>query len=131
MTNPNIVSVSTIYGESIGQALATDVTTVIMTVEQHALVKVNYIAITNTHATVAIDVSVAITKNGFTSAGVASGDDNAGVFFLAKTVNLPADDVLVVLDKPIYLMEYDNLEAGASATTGDIFVSFEVINDAA
>ena len=130
MANPNKISISSLYGESIGQALTTDVTIVIMTVAEHALVKINYIAVTNTHATAAIDVSVAITKAGFTSAGVASGDDNAGIFFLAKTINCPADDVLVVLDKPIYLMEFANLEAGARAATGDIFVSYEVINDA-
>ena len=130
MANPNIVSVTSIYGESLGEALTTTVTTVIMTVSSSALVKINYISVTNTHATNAIDVSVAITKAGFTSAGVASGDDNAGIFFLVKTVNCPADDVLVVLDKAIYLMEGDNLEAGASVATGDIFISYEVINDA-
>ena len=32
MANPNIVSVSSIYGESIGEALTTTVTTDIMTV---------------------------------------------------------------------------------------------------
>ena len=130
MANPNIVSVTSIYGESIGQALTTTLTAVVMTVATHALVKINYIQIANDHATIATDVTVAITKADFTSAGVASGDDNAAEIYLASTVSCPADDVLVVLDKPIYLMEYDNIEAGASATTGDIFVSFEVINDA-
>ena len=130
MANPNIVSVTSIYGESLGEALTTYVTTVIMTVSAEKLVKINYIQVANDHATNAIDVTVAITKADFTSAGVASGDDNAAIIFLASTVNCPADDILVVLDKPIYLMEGDNLEAGASAATGDIFISYEVINDA-
>ena len=130
MANPNIVSVTSIYGESIGQALTTTLTAVVMTVSTHALVKINYIQVANDHATTAVAVTVAITKNGFTSAGVGSGDDNAGIVYLASTINLPSDDILVVLDKPIYLMEFDNLEAGANPATADIFVSYEVINDA-
>ena len=130
MANPNIVGVTSIYGESLGEALTTDVTTVIMTVSAEKLLKINYIQVANDHATIAIDVTVAITKADFTSAGVASGDDNAAIIFLASTVSCPADDVLVVLDKPIYLMEGDNLEAGANPATGDIFISYEVINDA-
>jgi hypothetical protein len=37
---------------------------------------------------------------------------------------------LVVIDKPIYLMETDILEAGANPATADIFISYEVIDDA-
>ena len=130
MANPNIVNVTSIYGESIGQALTTSVDAVVMTVSTHALVKINYIQVANDHATIAVAVTVAITKADFTSAGVASGDDNAAIIYLASTINLPSDDILVVLDKPIYLMEGDNLEAGADPATADIFVSYEVINDA-
>ena len=130
MANPNIVSVSSIYGESIGEALTTSVDTVIMTVASNKLLKINYIQVCNDAASALTVVTVAITKADFTSDGVASGDDNAGVAFLASTVTLPADDVLVVLDKPIYLMEGDNLEAGANPATADIFISYEVIDDA-
>ena len=130
MANPNIVSVSSIYGESIGEALTTTVTTDIMTVAANKLVKINFISVTNTHASTAVDVTVAINKQGFTSAGIGSGEDNAGTFALASTVNLPADDVLVVVDKPIYLMETDILEGGASVATADIFISYEVLDDA-
>ena len=130
MANPNIVSVSSIYGESIGEALTTTVTTDIMTVAANKLVKINFISVTNTHATTAVDVTVKIVKTGFTSAVIGSGEDNAGTFALASTVNLPADDVLVVLDRPIYLMETDVLEGGASVATADIFISYEVLDDA-
>ena len=130
MANPNIVSVTSIYGESIGEALTTTLTTDIMSVTTHKLIKINYISVVNTHATVAIDVTIAIVKTGFTSAGIGSSEDNAGTFYLAKTVNLPADDVLVVIDKPIYLMENDALEGGASVATAHIFVSYEVLDDA-
>ena len=130
MANPNIVSVVSIYGESIGEALTTTVTTDIMTVAAGKLVKINSIIVTNTHATNATAITVSIVKAGFTSAGIAADQDNAGTFKLASTMNLPADDSLVLVDKPIYLMEGDVLEGGASVATADIFISYEVINDA-
>ena len=130
MANPNVVAVTSIYGESIGEALTTTVTTDIMTVAANKLVKINFISVTNTHATTAVDVTVSIVKAGFTSAGIGSGEDNAGTFALASTVNLPADDVLIVVDRPIYLMETDVLEGGASVATADIFISYEVLDDA-
>jgi len=130
MANPNIVSVSSIYGQSMGEALTTTITTDIMTCQANKILKINYIGVSNTHATNATDVTVAITKVAFTSGGIADAEDNAGTFKLASTVNLSADDALIVLDKPIYLMEGDQLEAGANPATADIFVSFEVIDDA-
>ena len=129
MANPNIANVTSIHGESIGEALTTTVTTDIMTVAADKLVKINSIIITNTHATNATAVTVSIVKAGFTSAGIGASEDNAGTFKLASTMNIPADDSLVLIDKPIYLMELDVLEGGASAATADIFISYEVIND--
>ena len=130
MANPNIVSVSSIYGESIGEALTTTVTTDIMTVASNKLLKINYISVANDHASTDVVVTVAIVKAGFTSDGIGSGEDNAATIYLASTVDCPADDVLVVLDKPIYLMEGDVLVGGADPATADIFISYEVIDDA-
>jgi hypothetical protein len=130
MANPNIVAVTSIKGESIGEALTTTLTTDIMTVASNKLLKINYIQVANDHASTAIDVTVAIVKAGFTSDGIGSGEDNAATIYLASTVRCPADDILVVVDKPIYLMEGDVLEGGASAATADIFISYEVIDDA-
>ena len=130
MANPNIIAVTSIYGESIGEALTTTLTTDIMTVAAEKLIKINYIQVANDHASTAIDVTVAIVKAGFTSAGIGSGEDNAATIYIASTVRCPADDILVIVDKPIYLMEGDVLEGGASAATADIFISYEVIDDA-
>ena len=130
MANPNIVSVSSIHGESIGEALTTTLDTAIMTVASDKLVKINYIQVANDAASALTVVTVSITKAGFTSAGIGSGEDNAALIFLASTVTCPADDVLVILDKPIYLMEGDTLDAGANPATADIFISYEVIDDA-
>ena len=130
MANPNIVAVTSIYGESIGEALTTTVTTDIMTVASDKLLKINYIQVANDHASTPVVVTVAVNKAGFTSDGIGSGEDNAAVFLLCGTMDLPADDTLVVVDKPIYLMEGDVLEAGANPATADIFISYEVIDDA-
>ena len=130
MANPNIVSVTSIYGESIGEALTTTVGTDIMTVAADKLVKINYISVCNDHASTTCVVTVAIDKAGFTSDGIGSGEDNAALIMLVSTVDCPADDVLVVIDKPIYLMAGDVLEAGANPATADIFISYEVIDDA-
>jgi hypothetical protein len=130
MGNPNIVDVSSIYGESIAEALTTTVTTDIMTVAANKVLKINFISVANTNATTASLVTVAVLKAGFTSGGIGSGEDNAGTFHLAKVVSVPGSDVLVVLNKPIYLMETDILEAGANPATADIFISYEVIDDA-
>ena len=44
---------------------------------------------------------------------------------------VPADATLVILNTPIYLMEADVLKGGASAASDlDLFVSYEVIDDA-
>jgi hypothetical protein len=128
MANPNIVSVASIYGESIFEALTTNVGTDIMTVLANKLVKINYISVSNTSLTVPITVTMAVVKSGFTSAGIASGEDNTGSCTLVSGVSCPGADVLIVVDKPIYLMELDVLEGGASIATASLFVSYEVIS---
>ena len=61
MANPNIVSVSSIYGQSMGEALTTTLTTDIMTCQSNKVLKINYIGVANTHATNATDVTVKVT----------------------------------------------------------------------
>jgi hypothetical protein len=64
------------------------------------------------------------------STGVTTTGADATVY-LAKTVTVPADTTLVLLDTPIYLMEGDILKGGASAASDlDLFVSFEILDDA-
>jgi hypothetical protein len=131
MANPNIVSVTSIYGETLGHNLTATLTTTIMTVAAEKLLKINFISVANVDGTNAATFNLYITKAGFTSAGVGSGDDTAGDMYLAKTVNVPADDIMIVLDKPLYLMELDVLKGGASAAGDlDLLISYEVINDA-
>ena len=130
MANPNIVSVTSIKGESVGFALTATTTTTLMTVSADKLVKINRITCANVDGSSSADLTLSITKSNFTPDGVANFD-TSGTFHLAKTVSVPADATLVVLDTPIYMMESDVLKAGANAS-GDLelFVSYESIDDA-
>ena len=130
MANPNIVSVTSIKGESVGYNLTTTTTTTLMTVSSDKLIKINRITVANVDGTNAADVTISVTKANFTPDGI-SNFDTSGTFHLAKTVSVPADATLVVLDTPIYMMESDVLKGGANAS-GDLelFISYESIDDA-
>ena len=128
MANPNIVSVATIAGVQVGDNLTTSLVAYI-TVTAEYIVKVNLITVANVDGTNAATCDVCVVKANATPLGI-TNYDISGTFYLAKTVNVPADDILVVLDKPIYLMETDVLQAKASATSDlDIFISYDVIID--
>ena len=130
MANPNIVSVTSIKGESVGFNLTATTTTTLMTVASDKVVKINRITVANVDGTNAADVTVSITKSNFTPDGI-SNFDTSGTFFIAKTISVPADSTLVLLDTPIYLMEGDVLKGGAGAASDlDLFVSYESIDDA-
>ncbi len=130
MANPNIVSVTSIKGESVGFALSATTTTTLMTVSSDKVVKVNRITVANVDGTNAADVTVSVTKSNFTPDGIANFD-TSGTFHIAKTVSVPADATLVLLDTPIYLMESDVLKGGASAASDvELFVSYESRDDA-
>ena len=130
MAAPNIVSVSSIIGESQGFQLDTTTTTALITVQSNKLVKINRISVANIDGTNAADVTVAVDKATRTSAATGSSVSGA-TFKIASTVSVPADAVLVLLDTPIYLEEGDVLEGGASAASDlTLFVSYEVIDDA-
>ena len=130
MAAPNIVSVSSIIGESQGFELGTTVTTELLTVASNKLVKINRISVANIDGTNAADVTVAVDKATRTSAATGSSVSGA-TFKIASTVSVPADAVLVLLDTPIYLEEGDVLEGGASAASDlTLYISYEVIDDA-
>ena len=128
MAQPNIVSVASIYGQSVGANLTTsDVAYITVTAEY--VVKVNLIQVANIDGTSAATCDVKLVKPDQDPIGITDYaiDDT---IYLAKTVNVPADDVLVVSDTPFYMMEADALSALASATSDlDIIISFEAILD--
>jgi len=130
MANPNIVSVTSIKGESVGFALTATTTTTLMTVAANKVIKINRITCANVDGTNAADLTLSITKSNFTPDGV-DNFDTSGTFHLAKTVSVPADATLVILDTPIYMMETDVLKGGANAASDlELFISYEAIDDA-
>ena len=130
MANPNIVSVTSIVGGNAAWALSNTVTTTLMTVAADVIVKINSIIVTNIHASNAATVSIDVNGMGSGTTGVTVTGPLA-TCRLANLMNVPQGDSLVLIDKPIYLMEADVLRGGASAvSTLELFASYEVINDA-
>jgi hypothetical protein len=127
MANPNIVSVSSILGGNAGFNLSNTLTATLITVDAEKLVKINRITCANVDGSSSADLDLFIDGLGSGASGVTTTGADATVY-LAKTVAVPADTTLVVLDTPIYLMEGDILKGGASAL--DLFVSYEVLDDA-
>ena len=128
MAQPNIVSVASIYGQSVGGTLGTSFFAYI-TVTAEYVVKVNSIVVANIDGTNAATCDVKLVKPDQDPIGIT--DYNiADTIYLAKTVNVPADDILVVVDTPFYMMAGDALSALASANGDlDILISFEAIID--
>ena len=130
MANPNIVAVTSILGGNLGFNLSNTLTATLATVGSGVVVKVNRITVANVDGTNAADVSLFVDGMGSGTTGVTTTGADATVY-LAKTVSVPADATLVLVDTPIYLMGGDILKGGASAAGDlDLFVSYEVINDA-
>ena len=128
MANPNIVNVTSILGGNAGWNLTATPTTTLMEVDTGKVVKLNSIIVSNVDGTNAADVSVFIDGLGTGATGVSTTGANATVY-IAKTISVPADATLVLLDTPIYMMEGDILKGGASAASDlDLLVSYEVIS---
>ena len=130
MANPNLINVSSVLGANAGFNLTATATATLITVGADKLVKINRITVANVDGTNSADVDLFVDGMGTGSTGVTTTDADATVY-LAKTVTVPADTTLVLLDTPIYLMEGDILKGGASAASDlDLFVSFEILDDA-
>ena len=121
MANPNLVAVTSIYGKSIQGALATTVTTDLLTCASNKLLKVNTIIVANIDGTNAATVTMGIIKSG------------GSVVLFASTIAVPADATLVLIDKnsSFYLQEGDILEGGAGAASDLTYtISYEELDDA-
>jgi hypothetical protein len=130
MANPNLINVSSVLGANAGFNLTATATATLITVDADKLVKINRITVANVDGTNSADVDLFVDGMGTGSTGVTTTGADATVY-LAKTVTVPADTTLVLLDTPIYLMEGDILKGGASAASDlDLFVSFEILDDA-
>ena len=124
MSNPNIVNVTSIYGKTSYVALSsTNATAVVSNAASSGKVfKVNTIIVSNVDGTNAADISI----------NLYSQDDIGGTAYaIAKTISVPADASLVVLDKSsaIYLEEDKSIGATAGAADDLVVIcSYEEIS---
>jgi len=120
MANPNVVSVSSIYGNTAVDADVAASAVSLLTCASNKLLKINSLIIANIDGTNSADISVWITRSGVD-------------YYIAKTISVAADSTLVPIDKNmgLYLVESDILKIQAS-TAGDLSAvcSYEEIDDA-
>lgn len=129
MANPNIVNVATINGGNLGFNLSATATATLLTVASDVILKINRITVANVDGSSSADVDLFVDGMGSGATGISA--TGASTVYLAKTVAVPADSTLVLVDSPIYLMEADILKGGASAAGDlDLYISYEVLNDA-
>jgi len=130
MANPNLINVTSVLGANAGFNLTSTATATLITVAADKLVKIKRVTVANVDGTNSATFDLFVDGMGSGSTGVTTTGADATVY-LAKTVAVPADTSLVVIDTPIYLMEGDILKGGASAASDlDMFVSFEILDDA-
>ena len=129
MANPNLVNVATINGGNLGFNLSATATATLLTVASDVILKINRITVANVDGSSSADVDLFVDGMGNGATGISA--TGAATVYLAKTVAVPADSTLVLVDSPIYLMEADILKGGASAAGDlDLYISYEVLNDA-
>ena len=118
MATPNIVNVATINAKNATGAITTSRASAV-DVPAEKVAKINTILIANIDGTNAADVTIEV-----------SVDNGSNYVAIAKTIFVPADATLSVLENPIYLDETDILAVTASANSDlTYFVSYEEITD--
>jgi len=105
MAAPNIVNVSTITGKLAVQAITTSATAIVTNSAASGKVyKVNALIISNVDGTNAATVNVDVYRS-------------STAYHIAKTITVPADASLDVINKAIYLEEGDSLRLTASVNS--------------
>ena len=121
MANPNIISATSLTGNSKVVNLTTTNSTGIVTnsASSNQIYRVNCIRATNYDGTNAADITISIYDSSETATG-----------YLAYTVNVVADSTFNVIDKTetVYLEEGDYINAQSSAANDiSVYCSYEVI----
>jgi len=118
MANPNIVNVTTIYGNTAVAALTTATSNVVTNAAASGtVVKLNTVTVAN-YTSSAVTANVMLNRSSTT-------------YYMAGNISVPANSTLVVLakDTGIYMLESDVLQANVSAnSSASMIASFETIN---
>jgi hypothetical protein len=124
MANPNIVNVTTIYGNTSSVSLTTTSATSLVSnaASSGKVFKINSIVAANVDGTTAADISI----NVYSAAAL-----GGTAFPIASTISVPADATLIITDKTTSFYLLENQSIGATAgTASDLVVtaSWEEIN---
>jgi hypothetical protein len=109
MSNPNIVNVTTIYGNTEVQSVTTTPTAIVTnTAASGKILKINSLTVSNIDGSNAASISVEIYRS-------------SSSYYMAKTIPIAANASLVVIckDNGVYLLEGDSIRCTASAD-GDL-----------
>lgn len=117
MAAPNIVNVATIIGKTAVQAVGTSATAIVTNSSgSNKVFKVNALYVSNVDGTNAADITVDLFRSSV-------------AYRIAFTVSVPADAVLDILSKAIYLEEGDSLRLTANAANDlEAVCSYEEIS---
>jgi hypothetical protein len=115
MANPNIVSVSAIYGEnSLTSLTSTSATSILSNAASSGKVyKVNSIIVSNVDGTAAADITI----NVYSAAAL-----GGTAFPVVSTLSVPADSSVIVVDKSTGIYIKENQSIGATAGTANDLV---------
>lgn len=117
MAAPNLISFTTATGKTALQVLTTSAANVLVnSSNSNQSYKLNSIIVSNYTSSI-VTTTITIVRS-------------AATFYLAGTINIPANSSLVVLgkDTPIYLEEGDTLQALAgTGSAAHIVVTYELI----
>ena len=124
MANPNIVSVTAIYGNNALVSLSTTSATSIVSnaASSGKIFKINSIIVANVDGTTVYPITV----NVYSQAAL-----GGTAYAIASTVDVPADASVIVLDKNTSIYLKENQSIGATAGTANkliVTASWEEIN---
>lgn len=116
MAAPNIVNVATITGKTAVQAVTTTATAIVSnSAGSNTVLKINALYVANVDGTNNAEITVDLFRSSV-------------AYRIAFTVVVPADAVLDVLSKAIYLEEGDSLRLTANANSDlEAVCSYEII----
>ena len=112
MANPNIVNVTTIYGNSSQTSLSTTSATSLVSnaASSGKVYKINSIVVANTNGTTAANITI----NTYSQAAL-----GGTAYPIASTISVPANATLIVTDKTTTFYLLENQSIGATAGTAN------------
>jgi hypothetical protein len=131
MANPNIVSVTSIYGKTtyLTPSATTSVVLLANAAASGAVLKINQIVAANVNGLSSVNATVSLYSNGAVAQGSAPAGGTA--YPIISTVAVPTSASMIVTDKTtaIYLEEGNSIAVTSGTASGITYtISYEVIS---